>query len=231
MNSSEVKGFFTGLLIGDAYIDKGVTKRAFEIRSIDKEFINKIKEEIESCTPFKCIENFTPAHYSCGCNHKDAWSIRIPAHPYFNKIYHKFYNDYRHRIITKYIPKYLTPYGVALWYMCDGYVCLVGKTKNKIRNRRVDFCTDRYTLQEVQSLQKTMLNKFNLNTSIIKHNTFYRLRIKKESYKTFLELIYPYMIPSMYYKLYLGYDMQPIWMSDEMWKLQNSIKQCNPPTK
>lgn len=42
MNSSELKGYLTGLIVGDGYIDGGVTKRAFAIKSINKEFIYKI---------------------------------------------------------------------------------------------------------------------------------------------------------------------------------------------
>ena len=145
MKSSELKGFLTGLLIGDGHIDKGVTKRAFRIKSIDIRFIEKIKEELDSCTPFHTYVTYTPQHYSAGCNHKDSWELNVKAHPYFNKIYHKFYNDYRKRIITKYIPKYMTPYGIATWFMSDGYTCLVGKTKGNIKSRRIDFCTDRYT--------------------------------------------------------------------------------------
>ena len=224
MKSSELKGFLTGLLIGDGTIDKGVTKRAFRIKSIDKNFIDTIEKEIKSCTNFTTYIKYTPEHFSSGCNHKENWEFSIKAHPYFNKIYHKFYNDYRHRIISKYIPKYLTPYGIALWYMSDGYICLVGKNKNKICNRRIDFCTDRYTYNEIESLQKMMLNKFNISCSIIKRGEFYRLRVKMTSYETFFNLVYPYIIPSMQYKLYFGYEQQPKWMSDHMWNLQNSIK-------
>lgn len=230
MKSSELKGFLTGLLIGDGTINKGVTKRSFAIKSIDKNFIDLISKEINSCTNFKSDIKFTKAHYSCGCNHKDCWEFIIKAHPYFNKIYHKFYDDYRHRIISKYIPKYLTPYGVAMWYMSDGYVCLVGKTKGFIKNRRIDLCTDRYTKQEVENLQKIMQNKFKVNCGIIKRDKFYRLRIKSESYETFINLIYPYMIPSMYYKIYLAYDNKPSWMSENFWNLQNSIRSAIPLT-
>ena len=53
MNSSELKGYLTGLIFGDGCIDKGITKRAFEIKSIDKNFIDKIKNDIESCTNFQ----------------------------------------------------------------------------------------------------------------------------------------------------------------------------------
>ena len=91
MKSSELKGFLTGLLIGDGSIDKGVTKRAFSIKSVDKSFIDKIETEIKSCTNFKYVVKHTPEHFSCGCNHKESWEFRILAHPYFNKIYHKFY--------------------------------------------------------------------------------------------------------------------------------------------
>lgn len=224
MKSSELKGFLTGLIMGDGTIDKGVTKRAFRIKSINKEFIDTISQEINSCTNFQTYIKNYPEHFSFGCHHKECWEFVIKAHPYFNKIYHKFYNDYRHRIISKYIPKYLTAYGIALWFMSDGYVCLVGKNKGRIYNRRVDFCTDRYTYQDVEKLQKMMLNKFNIKCSINKRGNCYRLRICMSSYETFFNLVYPYVIPSMRYKLYLGYEQQPIWMSNNMWNLQNSIK-------
>lgn len=224
MKSSELKGFLTGLLIGDGSIDKGVSKRSFSVKSIDKTFIDLIESEIKSCTPFHTQIKYTPAHFSAGCNHKDSWEFRIFAHPYFAKIYHRFYDDYRHRRITKYIPEMITPYGVAMWYMSDGYVCLVGKEKNAIYSRRIDFTTDRYNKEEVQMLQTMMLTKFNISCSVIKRGQFYRLRVKQSSYEDFIWLIFPYILPSMQYKLYLGYNQQPIWMSDKLWNLQCSIR-------
>lgn len=56
MESSELKGYLTGLIVGDGYIDSGVVKRRFEIKSIDRNFINKIKTDIESCSNFKIIK-------------------------------------------------------------------------------------------------------------------------------------------------------------------------------
>lgn len=40
MNSSELKGYLTGLIIGDGTIGKGITKRSFAIKSICKDFID-----------------------------------------------------------------------------------------------------------------------------------------------------------------------------------------------
>ena len=58
----------------------------------------------------------------------------------------------------------------------------------------------------------------------MKRGSFYRLRVKSVSYQTFINLIYPYIVPSMQYKLYLGYEYQPKWMEDWTWDLQKSLK-------
>lgn len=224
MNSSELKGYLTGLMFGDGYIDKGVTKRAFAIKSIDYNFIKKIKDDIESCTNFVVSVKYSPAHQSCGCNHKESWGLRIKAHPYFNKKYHHFYDDYRNRIASKEALGWITPNGIANWYMSDGYVCLVGKTKGEIRSRRIDFCTDRYSLKTIESMRQMFVVRFNIKTTIIKRNKFYRLRVCSESYEQFIRLICPYMTDSMKYKIYLGYEFQPKWMSDELWELQNNLR-------
>lgn len=224
LNSSELKGYLTGLIFGDARIDNGVTKRALEIASIQYDFIMKLKEDLESCTNFQCSIKFTPAHFSCGCYHRDNWTLRIAAHPYFAKKYHHFYDDYKHRVASKEALSWLTPAGLANWYMSDGYVCLVGKTKGIIRDRRVDICTDRYSLHTVQAMSDMLQNRFGLNCSIICRGKTYRIRIQKNSYQKFYDLVAPHIVPSMQYKLYLGYEQKPHWMSDQMWQHQIDLR-------
>lgn len=223
MNSSELKGYLTGLILGDGTIDKGITKRSFQIRSINKDFIDKIEEDLKSCTNFHIIRRYEAEHFSCGCNHKENWVLIIKAHPYFNKKYHYFYDDFRKRIITTESLKWLTPNGIANWYMSDGYICLVGKTKGVIRSRRMDICTDRYKKEDVQKISN-YYNSIGIKTSLIKRDKFYRIRISKESYEKFIFMIYPYIVESMKYKLYLGYESQPKWMTNEMWNLQENLK-------
>ena len=228
MNSSELKGFLTGLILGDGMIDNGINKRGFEIASINKDFIDMIDYEISSCSGFKSNIKYTPEHYSCGCNHKECWRYRIVAHPYFCKIYHHFYDDHRNRVVSKWALNWLNDRGLANWYMSDGYVCLVGKSKGMIRDRRIDFCTDRYCLTDIYKIQKCFKEKFGIETSVIKRDRFYRLRVNKSSYETFIMTIYPYLVPSMLYKIYLGYEKQPIWMSDELWVIQEDLNSANP---
>ena len=230
MNSSELKGYLTGLIFGDARIDNGVTKRAIRMRSINKDFIYKIKSDLESCSNFDIVVNFHQGKWANGCNHKDNWELYIKAHPYFAKKYHHFYDDYKHRVASKEALSWLTPNGLANWYMSDGYVCLVGKSANNIRSRRIDICTDRYSLETVEAMSRMLKDKFNLNCSIIKRDKFRRLRIQQSSYETFINLVKPYMVDSMMYKLYLGYEYQPVWMSDENWQIQMNLRSANTQT-
>lgn len=224
MNSSELKGYLTGLIIGDGYIDKGITKRSFSIKSIYKDFIYKIKEDLESCTNFNIFirekKEYTDKN---NVHHKKNYELVIKSHPYFAKKYHNFYDDYRGRIISKNAINWLTPMGLANWYMSDGYICLVGITKGKIYNRRIEICTDRYNYENIKMICEELYKKFNLNFSVIKRGKIYRIRLKTESYSNFINLIKPFIVPSMIYKLYLGYEKQPKWMSNSDWEFQNSI--------
>lgn len=223
MNSSELKGYLTGLIIGDGCIGSGVTKRAFAIKSTCQEFINKICKDLGGCTNFRIGVSYSPAHYSDGCDHKASWELHIAAHPYFNKKYHHFYDDNRKCRVSKEAADWLTPAGIANWYMSDGYVCLVGKTKGVIKNRRVDFCTDRYDMVSIRRLQKA-LNRFGIETSAVKRANRWRIRVKASSYERFIWLVEPYIVPQMRYKLWLGYPEKPSWMSEKCWDLQEDLK-------
>lgn len=227
MYSSELRGYLTGLILGDGFIGSGTNARSFSIKSINYDFIKKIESDLNSCSNFKISIRNIPENYSCNTHYKEAWELYVKSHPYFNKRYHYFYDDYKRRIITSESLKWLTANGLANWYMCDGYVCHVGKNSGKITNRRIDICTDRYKKDDVEKIKNCLLNKFNIECSIIKRNNKYRIRILQNSYDTFIELIYPYVIPSFRYKLYLGYNNKPYWMKDNVWNIQKEIVECN----
>lgn len=222
-NSSELRGFVTGLILGDGMIDKGVSKRAFEIKSINKDFIDYIQEFFKLTTPLKFYVKEIPEITKNGVHHKKHYFLRISAHPYFNKLYNYFYDDFRHRKVYAKTLDWLNPIGLANWYMSDGYVCLVGKTKNYVYNRRMDICTDRYYKEDIGLIIKKLKEKFDINCSMIKRGDFYRVRIKSDSYEKFINVVKPYIVPSMLYKLYLGYNNKPDNLSDEAWEYQKYL--------
>jgi len=219
MKSSELKSFLTGLVLGDGTIDKGVTKRAFRIKSINFDFIDYIATELQN-TPFTIKIKEFPATYKNGINRKPYKELAIKAHPYFNKKYNHFYNDYKKRRISKEVLTWLTPCGLANWYMSDGYIVNVGKNSGKIYNRRVEIATDRYTEHDVDKIINMFENKYNYEmTKVKRREGVYRIRFKLKSAQHFLLMIEPYIVPSMRYKILLPYSSQPKWMCDEYFSL------------
>lgn len=231
MNSTKLRGYLTGLILGDGHIDKGVRKRSFRIKSINEDFIKKIEEDLKNSTNFKMQVKSYPSSYQDGVNRKPYWELTVKAHPYFAKKYHYFYDDYRKRRITTESLHWLNEEGLANWYMCDGYITHVGKTKGVIKDRRVDICTDRYTKSDVEKIQKYFMDKWNFKTSLNKRGNRYRIRMSLMDAQYFFLMIEPHITPSFRYKLNLKYDYQPKWMCDEYYHLMNEIEKCEHPMK
>jgi len=100
------------------------------------------------------------------------------------------------KIVPLNIEELLTPIGLALWIMDDGF-----KYGNGI-----GLCTESFTLAEVELLKKVLEIKFGLTVTIRIRITSggtigYRLYISSKSRDKLLSLVKSYFIPSMNYKL------------------------------
>lgn len=232
MNSSELKGYLTGLILGDGSIDKGVTKRSFRIKSINHDFIDKIERDLKDTTPFTIDVILVEASYKNGVSRRPYKELKIKSHPYFNKKYNFFYDDFRNRRITKESLNWLTPEGIANWYMSDGYIVHVGKNSGEIKDRRVELATDRYSPDDVKQIQQFFEDTYNFKTSLVKRkHGVYRIRFSLLSAQYLFLMINEYITPSFQYKLNLQYTYHPKWMSDDyyrlMMKLQSAETQTN----
>jgi hypothetical protein len=210
MNSTELKGFLTGLILGDGYIDKGVQKRAFRQKTISKDFADYIYKFVDDNTDFKTVLNSYPSSYKDGVSRQQYYEIYIKAHPYFRKLYSNHYDDYRNRRVLSETLNNLTPQGIANWYMSDGYVVRVGIESGVVKHRRVELCMDRYSYEDVMKTKEYFENKYELKMSIVTRNKVkgqYRLRFKLETINIFFDLISQYVVPDMKYKLDLCYEV------------------------
>lgn len=216
MNSSTLKGYLTGLILGDGSIDNGVKKRGFELKSIRKDFISKVEADLIS-VGFTVDVKELPAYEKDGVNHQTSWRLYVKSHPYFAKIYHHFYDDHRNRRVTSEALGWLNDVGLANWYMSDGYVTLVGKTKGVIKDRRVELATDRYSFNDVLKIRDYFQSEYGYVVKEVnrKRNNQFRLRMSLLSAQHFFLRIAPYVLSSMSYKLILPYDNFPDWMCQE----------------
>ena len=96
-----------------------------------------------------------------------------------------------HKIIPQNIEELLSPRALAFWSMDDGSLAGSGFYLN----------TQSYSYDEHIMLQNSLLNKFNLQTSIHKHGDKYKLYIRAKSMDNFRSIVRPYFVDSFLYKL------------------------------
>ena len=220
ITATELRSFFAGLILSDGSIDRGITNRAFSQASVNRDFIEYIDSFTQTYTNFKSNIVYIPAYSKLGINHKESWRFRINAHPYFAKLYHLFYDDYRKKYINPKVLNWLDLRGLANWYMSDGYCTNVGKTKGNIVDCRVEFCNDCFTYDD-NVLFCNYLTSKGYKTNPIKRGSFYRARMSLYDAQRFFVEINQYVVPSMKYKLYMGIDRP--WMTQEYKELKSYI--------
>src|SRR3972149_10934346 len=103
-------------------------------------------------------------------------------------LYNQFYKNNK-----KIIPKdlVLDPIILAVWYMDDGSKC---------RDHDIYLNTQQFSIND----QKILLYKLRLlgiNGRLNKDKKYFRIRLLKPSIKTFMKIIFPYVVNAMQYKL------------------------------
>ena len=124
------------------------------------------------------------------------YSINTFTFSSFNWIHDMFYmcSEGKYvKIIPHNIEQYLTPLALAIWFMDDG---------SKLK-KGAKIATNCFTYKELSQLCEILKNKFNLTVTIHSggKNKGYTLYISSQSMTTFSNIVKPFMLPTLYYKL------------------------------
>lgn len=95
------------------------------------------------------------------------------------------------KVVSPYFAELLTEGGLAFWYMDDG----------SYRDPGAVFCSEGFTLEEHEILQKVLHDKWNISSTIQHHGSAYRLYVPKSETDKFFSLIAPYVVDVMPHKL------------------------------
>ena len=205
----EIEAALVGNMLGDGWIGfkkKGVDGKpkptvnaCFSITLKNEEYINHLLHSIYSpiCNitkpvPWPSEKSGKPA------SQYNFWSKALPSLTQFNKLWY-IWSDSTNKfskIVPQNIMELLTPIGLALWIMDDGFKS----------GKAVILCTECFTKIEVELLKNALESKFGLITKIYNRTTStgklgYRLCIISDSRERLIELVKPHFVPSMYYKL------------------------------
>lgn len=127
------------------------------------------------------------------------WAIRKCCKCKLSEFRELFYPNGK-KVITREILDYLTPEGIAIWYMDDGNLS-AEKIDGKIHAYKLGIATY-LTQEENQVIIDYFKEKWNIEFHSHKDGSKYRLRMGTKEARRFLELVRPYVnkIECMKYK-------------------------------
>lgn len=195
-HNMDVISIIFGSLLGDAHAEKRLkglgTRISFFQESSHVEyllFLHKLFSELGYCNPK--VPQITNR---LGVKGKARKIIRFSTWTYtsFNWIHDLWYKD-KIKCVPECIGQYLTPLALAIWIMDDG--TKVGKG--------LKFSTNSFTYNECLIIIKALNDNFNIKASIQSagSNNQYIIYVWKESMDDLRNIVSPYIIPEMKYKI------------------------------
>jgi ubiquinol-cytochrome c reductase cytochrome b subunit len=195
-HNKDVLSIIFGSLLGDAHGEKRLkglgTRISFFQEDVHIEYLlylHKMLSDLGYCNPKVPV-----ATTRLGAKGKIRKIIRFSTWTYtsFNWIYDLWYKD-KIKCVPECIGQYLTPLALAIWIMDDG--AKVGKG--------LKFSSNSFTYNECLILVKTLNDNFNIKASIQSagSNNQYIIYIWKESMNDLVNIVSPYIIPEMKYKI------------------------------
>jgi len=211
----DVRSVLIGTILGDSYI---TNRGEFCCEQVTKDLIDVKKKILSTIAPDIRI------HYLCRAprtaitenrmiiGRKAIHKIYSNQHKYFKKLRNIFYTKENKKIVPMSVLKKLTPIGIAMWIMDDGYMDY--KESSATRNFRI--CTDSFDEQSIRNIITYFNNTYNIQTKILYHkrskDATPNPRISFNAFNTqkLIALIYKHMLPSFYYKLDMHYKQRTL---------------------
>lgn len=184
--TEEQKEILFGTLLGDGnlrYNDSGKSVFGRMNHSIlQEEYIkykqNKLKNLTSEVKFYKA---------KAGSKYYDSLYFTFKSNTQLNSLYHAFYDESG----KKHIPddlSLLTPIAMAFWFMDDG----------SASNPSIRIATCSFSVQDLERLKCFLYQRYSLEVTITRERKLY---FKAKTKKRFKELVEPYIIESMKYKL------------------------------
>ena len=145
--------------------------------------------------------------------HEVSWYFHTKSLQEFGILHRYFYKNGA-KVFPEDIVDVLTPKMIAVWFMDDG--------SNNGENTTIS--THSFSKEEQVRIVKFLQTRHSITATIVKDRTKYKLAIGKHEYKKFINIVRPFIIPSMTYKIVnprndLSDSVKGIGRSDEIGSL------------
>lgn len=185
-----------GSILGDGTLEKRwrYPRLRFGHSLKQKEYLFWKYSELQDLT--NCQPTLVSAWHKKMSQRYQSWHFGTRAIPELIEYWNIFYKD-GYKIIPKNIGQLLTdPLSLAVWFMDDGY------KRNDCNALRLN--TDSFRDEEQKLLQKVLEKNFSIVSNIHKKGKYWNLYIPYTSAYKFVQIVRPYIIPSISYKIALA---------------------------
>lgn len=184
------KQFIVGNLLGDGCLYKETEKSNYKISLGQCEEQKKYFDwKVAIMQPFiTCFRRSVDKRQN-----SIMWQAASITHPDFNNFGKAFYDSNKIKTIPPNLDRYFTPLTLAIWIMDDGYL-------NAGVNMRI--ATMSFTEAEHYILQDYLYRIFNLKSKVMSFgDKYFQLCLDKDNTQKLSNIIRPYIIPCMSYKI------------------------------
>lgn len=182
--TEEQEHILIGVLLGDGAMRKK-THALLEINHSykQKEYVNWLYYKFKNYVD-------TPPKMRRSNGKRIAYRFTTKSLPEFTQFYNVFFRERRKTIPDLLV---LSPLTLAVWYMDDVSRC----------DEDIYINSQQFAQEEQKKLVTLLSKQFLVKASLNKDKQYLRIRIRKESVHTFMNIISPYVVSSMRYKLLL----------------------------
>ena len=194
--SSRQHAIIVGSILGDGMLEKRwrYPRLRFGLGLSQKEYLFWKYKEFQNLTSSPPI--IVSAWHKKMAKRYQSWHFGTRAMLELMDYWDTFYSN-GHKIIPKNIGQLLIdPLSLAVWFMDDGY------KRNDCNALRLN--TDSFSDEEQKQLQAVLEKNFGIITTIHKKGKYWNLYIPQTSAYKFAQIVRPYIIPSISYKIALA---------------------------
>jgi LAGLIDADG DNA endonuclease family len=203
---TELRSAIIGMVAGDAHIwkQKECSSVSLRIKHAERQraYLGYKRDILQNL--FKeweiPIQSFNNSGYS-------GVKVETRDHPRLRVIHKWFYSGGKKRF-SRQILNYLTPLGIAIWYMDDGSLSMK-KREGKVHGREIHLNTY-CSLEETRIIQAYFKEVWDVSWTVVLNKGLFRLRMGSNEAKKLFKIIEPYIVPMMRYKIDLGYKSSTI---------------------
>jgi len=206
------KKFILACVLGDGCINQRIVNNTiqarFMLRHSNKQFdyflwkVEQLKKALEK-TQAKDFHKKSDYYYEDESGRSKILSVKFERnHPYFKLLYKFIYQNGKKTFSRKVLNR-LDAKGLAIWFMDDGslynfkYEVKGYSTYSKCCARLNTYLSK----EENEVIIKYFIDKWGIEWKLEKEKRFYRLRCNTTEFRKFVEIIKPFIIPSMMYKI------------------------------